>query len=173
MIRPEPLLAGLAAILLTGSPVWAATAPAWAMTPAFKVAVTLSPRAAARLAHPHDTILVSAEFYGEATPQGVRRHMADEMNWIQFPPETKVELPAAGVAVIPPRRYDRSKLAYVQGGKLQVLINVYSGRRSGPDNLIDCGIFEDSIDVAARAPIPIACKLIGESRGRRPTGPTP
>jgi hypothetical protein len=162
MIGRGCALAGLAAALLVGSPVQAASRPAWAMTPAFKVAVSLSPRAAARLAHPRDTVLVSAEVYGEATPLGVRRRMADEMDWIQFPPETKVELQAAGVAVIPPRRYDSGKLAYIEGGKLQVLINVYSGRRSGPDNLIDCGIFEDSIDVAARAPIQIACKLIGE-----------
>ena len=88
--------------------------------------------------------------------------MADEMQWIRFPPDTKVELVGGGAAQFAPRRYDRSRLAYIEGGKLQVLINVYSGRRSSRDNLIDCGIFEDSIDVAARAPIKISCKLIGE-----------
>jgi hypothetical protein len=128
----------------------------------FLNAVSLTPRATARLAHTHDTVLVSAEFYGEATPQGVRRHMADEMDWIQFRPEARVELPGAKVAVIPARRNDPNKLAYVEGGKLQVLVNVFSSPRSGPDNLIDCAIFEDSIDLAARAPIQIACKLIGE-----------
>ena len=157
MIGIERGLAALAAALLLGAPVQAAPAPVWAMTPALKVVVSLTPRAAARVAHPRDTILVDVEFYGEATPQGVRKHMADEMDWIQFRPDTQVELPAAGVAVIPPRRYDASKLAYIQGGKLQLLINVYSGRQSGPDNLVDCGIFEDTIDVAAKATIPIAC----------------
>lgn len=80
----------------------------------------------------------------------------------QFRPEARVEPPGAGAAVIPARRYDLNKAAYIDGGKLQLLVNVYTSPRSGPDNLIDCAIFEDSIDVAARASIQIACKLIGE-----------
>ncbi len=43
-----------------------------------------------------------------------------------------------------------------------MLVNVFSGRHSSPDNLLDCDFFQDKITVAARAPIPIHCKLIGE-----------
>ena len=43
-----------------------------------------------------------------------------------------------------------------------MLINVFSGRHSSPDNLLDCGLFQDKIAVAARGPIQIRCKLIGE-----------
>ncbi len=44
-----------------------------------------------------------------------------------------------------------------------VLINVYTARKTTQDNLIDCGIFEDTLAKAqASQPIPIACKMIGE-----------
>ena len=140
----------------------AAAAPVWDVSPPFKVAVSLTPKAAARLAHPHETIVVSAYVYGEATPKGVKRHLADEMDQIDFGKEQYIEIPGAGVAQVPGVRYDKTKLAYIDGGKLLVLVNVYSGRRSAKDNLIECGIFEDSVALAAKAPIPIACKLIGE-----------
>ena len=44
----------------------------------------------------------------------------------------------------------------------QLLINVYSGRKSSPNNLLDCGIYEGSLQAIQGQSIPIACKLIGE-----------
>ncbi len=44
----------------------------------------------------------------------------------------------------------------------QLLINVYSGRKSSPNNLLDCGIYEGSFQAIQGQSIPIACKLIGE-----------
>ncbi|MDR3512652.1 MAG: hypothetical protein P4L73_13535 [Caulobacteraceae bacterium] len=152
---------GLAAAVLVA---WlgagaAEAAPAWATTPAFQVAVSLSPKAAARLAHPHETIIVAAYVYGDANDRGQR--LADEVGQIDFGREQKVELPGPGVARFQGVRYDTKRLVYVDG-KLQVLVNVYSGRRSSPDNLLDCSIFQDSVELAGRAVIPIRCKLIGE-----------
>ena len=45
----------------------------------------------------------------------------------------------------------------------QVNVNVFSSRRSGPDNLLDCDFFQGTVAAARRAPIRLACKLIGES----------
>jgi hypothetical protein len=44
----------------------------------------------------------------------------------------------------------------------QLLINVYSGRKSSPNNLLDCGIYEGALKAVQGQSIPISCKLIGE-----------
>jgi hypothetical protein len=147
------LAAGLA---MAGS---ALAAPDWTVGPAFSVTVSLSPKAAARLAHPKETIMISADFYGDANAKGQR--MQNDGGQIVLSPSQKDEIPGAGVARFHGPKYDRTKLAYVDDG-LQVLINVFSGRHSSPDNLLDCDFFQDKIAVAARATIPIHCKLIGE-----------
>ena len=44
----------------------------------------------------------------------------------------------------------------------QLLINVFSGRKSSKNNLLDCGIFEGTLESVQERSIPISCKLIGE-----------
>ncbi len=44
----------------------------------------------------------------------------------------------------------------------QLLINVFSGRKSSQDNLLDCGIYEGPLKSAPEANIKVTCKLIGE-----------
>jgi hypothetical protein len=147
-------LAGLAPIT------WAsAAAPAWTVGPGFAVTVSLSPRAAARLAHPKETIMISADFYGDSN--GKNRRLENDVGEIDLAPSQKDEIPGAGTAQFHGPKYDKSKLAYVDANGLQVLINVFSGRHSSPDNLLDCDLFQDKIALAAKG-IAIHCKLIGE-----------
>jgi hypothetical protein len=153
-----PILASMAGLAPIQS-AWAA-APDWTVGPNFVVAVSLSPKAAARLAHPKETIMISADFYGDANAKGQR--LQNEGGQIVLSPGQKDEIPGAGVAKFHGPKYDKTKLAYVDDNGLQVLINVFSGRHSSPDNLLDCDFFQDKIAVAARATIPIHCKLIGE-----------
>ncbi len=58
---------------------------------------------------------------------------------------------------------DPAILQYVQNGKETVLINVYSGRRSNANNLLECDMFEDDVKLAEANGIHIGCKLIGET----------
>ncbi len=149
--------AGLAGLAPMG---WAsAAAPAWTVGPAFSVTVSLRPRAAARLAHPKETIMISADFYGDSN--GKNRRLENDVGEIDLAPSQKDEIPSAGAAQFHGPKYDASKLAYVDAKGLQVLINVFSGRHSSPDNLLDCDLFQDKIALAARG-IAIHCKLIGE-----------
>ena len=143
-------LAGLAPIT------WAsAAAPAWAVGPGFAVTISLSPRAAAGLANPKETIMISAD----ANAKG--RRLQDDMGQIVLAPSQKDEIPGAGVAQFHGPKYDKNLLADVDANGLQVLINVFSGRHSSPDNLLDCDLFQDKIALAAKG-IEIHCKLIGE-----------
>jgi hypothetical protein len=136
-----------------------AAAPAWTVGPSFSVTVSLSPKAEARLAHPKETIMISADFYGDSN--GKNRKLENDVGEIDLAPSQKDEIPGAGAAQFRGPKYDASKLAYVDANGLQVLINVFSGRHSSPANLLDCDLFQDKIALAAKG-IAIHCKLIGE-----------
>ncbi|MGQ0671817.1 MAG: hypothetical protein ACT4N2_02890 [Hyphomicrobium sp.] len=58
--------------------------------------------------------------------------------------------------------FDAAKAATYVDGPPRALINVFTARKTQELNLIDCGIFEDTLEKAAKATIAISCKLIGE-----------
>lgn len=140
---------------------------------AFTVEITLSPAARARLASQHESVVASAEYFGEPSAQAqADRVPGSENPWLTLH-RAQVELEGAqidgGVAVarFPAVTLDPEQLAWTDApGAPQVNVNVYSGRRSSPDNLLDCGMFQDTLAVAARAPIKVSCGLIGESGER-------
>ncbi len=122
--------------------------------------VSLSPKAKARLARLHETITVSASYYGDPAA-GAMKH-ADEVGQIDLG-RARVEIPGAGGrAVIPGASVRRPRLAWLATTAPEVNVNVFSSRRSGPDNLLDCAFFQDTVTVARKAPVKLACKLIGE-----------
>ena len=148
----------LAAALLTAGSALAA-APNVVAGPAFSVVVSLSPKAAARLANPKETILVTAEFYG--VPKAEKQRM-ELQGRLDLAPEQDVEIPSAGTAHFVGPRYDKTKLPLVEPGAPVVALEIVSGRHSSPDNLLDCSFFEDSLTLAASKPVAVSCKLIGE-----------
>ena len=126
---------------------------------AFTVEVSLSPAAAKRLATAKETIMVAAFYYGVPKP-GLPDSVADEMGQVHLGNQD-IELQGAGSAVFDGHVVEHKPLAYVQGDP-QVNINVFSGRHSSEDNLLDCDFFEDAVRVAHAAPLKINCKLIRE-----------
>ncbi len=125
----------------------------------FVVQVSLSPKAKAKLAKLHETITVSASYYGDPSP-GAMKH-ADEVGQINLG-RANVEIPGAGgTAVIPNASVRRERLAWLATPP-EVNVNVFSSRHSGPDNLLDCAFFQDAVTVARKTPVNLACKLIGE-----------
>jgi len=138
-----------------------AASMATAVAPGFSVAVSFSPRAAARMAHPKETIIVWAEFYGDGN--GKAKRLQDDMDQVSFAPDRRIELGGAGVAQFPSFKFNPALLGDVDKSGLQVLINVYSGRHSSPNNLLACDIFQDRIALAGSKPIQIHCKLIEET----------
>ena len=128
--------------------------------PAFQVVITLSPAAAAKLASTGQTITVPAEFYGN--PISEHERMADQGR-LDLAPEEDVVLTGAGTASFPTPQIDQSKLSLVEGGQVEVAIDVSSGNHTTQDNLLDCDTFMDqTLQVAAASPIQLHCKLIGE-----------
>ena len=134
-------------------------APPAAAEPTFAVDVTLSPAAATKLAAINETIVVGADYYGnraESAPVEGEPGAGVELG------RQTVEMLQPGRAVFALANADPAKMHLVADRDVRILINVYSGRRNAEDNLLDCGMFEDSSRVAVRAPVRIHCTLIGE-----------
>jgi hypothetical protein len=150
-LLPLPVLAG---------PPAAAPAKSSAMRP-FTVEVRLSNQAATSLATIKETVIVAAYYYG--LPAKGYESKADEMDEIQLG-EEDVDLPGAGTASFTGAAIQAVRLPFIKDGAIQVLINVFSGRKSTNSNLLDCGFFEGSVAEAAKKPLTLQCSLIAEHR---------
>jgi hypothetical protein len=130
------------------------------MFPGFKVSVTLSQKAGKTLSVRKETIIVDAEMTGSPKPGTPRRLVSDMgeigLSWV------RVEIAPGAVAEFGPAKLDQQARAYIDKSGPQLLINVYSGRKSSKDNLLDCGIYEGPLDAVQKTTIPITCKLIAE-----------
>ena len=122
----------------------------------FVVDVSLSPRAAALLRDRKEAIVVAAMY--EGTPIPARQKYAGEDGLLGLGSEDVILPAAGGRATITGNKVKRDRIGWVE--RFDVLVNVYSARRSSQDNLLDCGIFEDSVAKAHAAPIRISCRLI-------------
>lgn len=128
---------------------------------AFTVDIDLSDAAAKLLSRNKETIKIAVYYYGMPKPGAPEGLVDDEMGQI-FAGEAEAEIPGApGSVRIDGKGVERDKLAYLEG-ELQANVNVFSGRRSSPDNLLTCGLFDDAIRLAHARPIKIHCALIPE-----------
>ncbi len=118
----------------------------------------MSPKAQAMLERGKETIMVAAYFYG--TPNKAGEKEADEMGQLHLG-NSDHELAQAGTIAFDGDGFESDRMNLIQG-EPQVNINVYSGRHSSENNLIDCDFFEDAVSMAASKPIQLHCKLIGE-----------
>jgi hypothetical protein len=135
------------------------TAPP-ATVPGFTVTVTYSQKAMSTLVAGKETVIVVGYLSGYPI-QGTPKKYVDNMGQIDMG-EVKQEI-APGVAA----KFDQVKLnqpmiKWLDPQGPQLLINVYSGRKSSPNNLLDCGIYEGALKAIQGQSIPISCKLIGE-----------
>lgn len=125
----------------------------------YQVDVTLSPAAQERLQEGGETILVDADYYG--APGQAAMDLADDVGRLDLG-RAQRELPGAGSANFDGSGFLADRLGMIEG-EPQVNINVYSGRKSSPNNLLDCDFFEDALSAASAAPIGLHCALISES----------
>ena len=139
----------------------AATAPsATAKAFTLRVDVTLSAKAAARLASPSEGIVVAASFGGEPTP-AARSH-AGEDGHVDLG-SRKVEIPGRDGEAVLHGSTATTPLQWIQG-PVQLNINVFSARHSSPDNLLSCDVFDGPLEHALGHAIPLHCSLIRESQ---------
>lgn len=153
MRHKRRFLAGLLAGLVFASlPALADVKP-----PFYSMSVSLSGKASQKLKSSGETIHIAAMYFGTAKP-GVQ---GDEVGQIQLGRE-ETDLAKPGSVRLGKIWLKRADLKKIIEREPQLLINVYTSRKVFEDNLLDCGIFQGGVSVAAGKPIRIACKLIGE-----------
>lgn len=126
---------------------------------AFDVDVVLSDAAGKRLKESEESVIVAAMYYADGK-EDVPPDLLNEIGVVDIG-RAQIELAAAGRAAFDGSAVLRERLGFVEGDP-QVNVNVYSGRRASPDNLLDCDLFQDAVRVAAANPVRIACRLIEE-----------
>ena len=124
----------------------------------FDVRVALSPAAKNTLATRGETIVVSASYYG--WPADSAKTKVDEVGQVDLGHEQHV-LAAPGVAHFAGARIAAGTQRALKQPP-QVNINVFSGRKTSPDNMLDCDIFQGAIAIASKSPVAITCKLLTE-----------
>ncbi len=132
---------------------------------AFDVRLTLTPRAAEKLVSTKERIIVAGMYWGP--PNAAAKPTADEMGQIPLG-EDFVEVAAESATItVPAANFDPVQLPNVEGAP-QVLVNVYSARKTHEDNLLDCGIYEGPVSMAQKQPVDIQCDLINWPDGMAP-----
>ncbi|WP_157692292.1 hypothetical protein [Granulibacter bethesdensis] len=125
----------------------------------FAVDVTLSPLARQMLLKRHEVITVAVFYDGLPTPATQKEATEGEIALGQ----EKTTLPATGGRTTISRSGFRQKdLDKIMPDSARILINVYSARRAGPDNLLDCPSHEGPLPRQNGQTIPVHCRLIGE-----------
>jgi hypothetical protein len=150
----------------------AALGPAFAQQPAakppaptavptgFTVTLTYSQKAMDKLTSNKETVIVAAYVFGLPKPGAPKKYVESD-GTIPLG-QTKKEIAPGASASFGKIALDPTRVPYIDSRGTQLLINVYSGRKSSPNNLLDCGIYQDALSKAQGKTLPIACKLIGE-----------
>lgn len=126
----------------------------------FTIMVSYSPRAAAVMARRHEGLTISAYYEGEPNAAG-RRH-ANEEGSITLGTDEVTVPGRPGPVAVSGRGLIAARLAWIRPGTARVNVNLYSARRSGPDNILDCGLVEGPLAQMTGRTHAVRCKLIGE-----------
>ncbi len=141
-------------VLVMGSLAIAATSASYG----FELDVTLSPKAAAKLAAMGEKIDVAVYWSGEPKPAFAKK--ANNEGEIELGEEV-LELPGSAVhAVVTGKKFVASHLSWIKGGSPRVLVNVYTARKKDPNNLLNCDIYDGDFAKLGEKPLSLACKLI-------------
>ena len=126
----------------------------------FTVHITLSPKALTLLSEKHETVIAAAYLSGNPRPDAPKR--VQELEGGINLGDVKIEDSPGHDAVFAPFVLKSPDLKWVDTEGPQLNLNVFSGRRSSKNNLLDCEFHESTLQSAQDSTIPIACKLIGE-----------
>jgi len=128
--------------------------------PGFSVKVDLSEKARKELAARNETVVVAGYLSGNPK-KGAPKKFVDEMGEVNLGEITK-EIAPGEVALFPKVSMKPDALQQIDSDGPQLLINVFSGRRSSKDNLLSCSLHEGPLKDIENTTVGISCKLIDE-----------
>lgn len=128
------------------------------LIPDFEIEVSLSPKAEKKLKEDNETVIVSAMFSG--TPKDT---LSNEYQFMGISVKNyDIELTTQRIARFDKVRFHSSILNKLSDADIFLLINVFSGRRSSENNILDVEILEDKMSVVKGKKYILKGKLIGE-----------
>ncbi|MEL1265881.1 hypothetical protein [Pseudoxanthomonas putridarboris] len=137
----------------------APAADAWPGGFAFKVAVSLSEAARRKLSADGERIVVSVAYSGGPAPD-VPPGVVNDVGLVDIGRDEGT-LDGEGVVAFDGRAAHRDRLGMTQG-ESDVLVSVYSARRSSPDNILDCDTYQDEMRLASGRTLHLSCRLLSE-----------
>jgi hypothetical protein len=126
----------------------------------FSVKPSYSAKASKTLADKTETVIVAAYITG-GPRQGTPKRYVSDMGEIGLG-QAQTEVAPGQDATFGEIKLNQETLKYVDNQGPLLLINVYSGRKSSKNNLLDCAIYEGTLKAVQGTTIKISCKLIGE-----------
>lgn len=126
---------------------------------AYTVDVTLSDSAKEQFSSSGETVIVGATYFADPAADA-GKDVINDVGQVDLG-SALVTLTGEGQAAFGGDGLQRDRLDFIEG-EPQVNINVWSGRKSSPNNLLDCDMFQDAIAVAASQSVAINCRLIDE-----------
>jgi len=125
---------------------------------AFEINLTFTPRAVDKLAATKERVTVDASYFGAAiseTAPGVDDYGQE----IGLGGDMIEIAPANALVKAPGTGFDAKNIASIKG-EPEVLVNVYSARKTHDDNILSCGIYQGPVKMAQKQPVDIRCDLI-------------
>jgi hypothetical protein len=159
----KSLIPALAIFALTAcgdeTPAPEASTPAASPSASYKVQVTFTPRTQEKLRELGEKVTVANMFFGIANEATIAAGKVEGDGQVALGEVLRDITPQNQIVTIAEPTLDPAKLAQTEG-KPMLLINVYSARQKAPDNLLGCGIFDDTLEKAEAATIEIECDLL-------------
>ncbi len=135
--------------------------------PAFEIEVRTSAKAARTLRAKKETVIVSAYYFG--TPLDDKD--MDEVGQMQILQAQQELTGTRRVARFENLKFSRAAFNKLKDKDIELLINIYSGRKSSDDNLLDCGILQLKASQFGNKRFSLGCSMIEETAGGGKTPP--
>lgn len=128
----------------------------------FDINVTLSKKAATKLAAEKEGIVALVDYYGD--PKKSAEKHANEIGQISLEKQDEeVAIPGTGGRVhISGAKVDTKRLDWLAGA-VSVNVNIASARKSSSDNILACDFIDGPLSKVQKAPVTLHCALIEEN----------
>lgn len=126
----------------------------------FKVNLKYSDKAKQKLIQDKETVIVACYLTG-IPKKGALKKYVNRMETISLGKVEAEVVPGESVS-FGEVKLPEDRLAQTDGQDPELLINVFSGRKSSESNLLDCGLYEGGLKAIEGRTTDISCKLIAE-----------
>ena len=132
------------------------------IVPTFEIQLNLTQKAEKKLKDQNETVIIDVEFIGEPNKritETKKFEIYDENGDLTIGSK-RVELEKERTIKFENCKVSKSLLELLKNKTYEVRINVFSGRKSSEDNLIDCDFLQENIELIKNKRIILNGKLI-------------